>query len=108
MTKKRTLDFSLLPEIDGMDIFIRLDGDLEDKLKSTPSLRETYERSKASLMFVCGANKEYDLWKNSAYLRAGLNEFYSIEDAARRDFKKSNNANKDAGFAKNAEQFCQF
>ena len=89
MSKKRNLDFSLLPKINGMDIFIRLDGDLEDIFKNSSVFKETYERSQASLMFVCNSNKEYDNWRNSAYLRAGLNEFYSIEDAARRDFKKS-------------------
>ncbi|EIM65324.1 hypothetical protein [Desulfobacter postgatei] len=90
MSKKRKLDFSLLPQIDGMDIFIRLDGNLEDKFKNSSVFKETYERSQASIMFVCNANKEYENWRNSAYLRAGLNEFYSIEDAARRDFRKSN------------------
>ena len=89
MSNKRTLDFSLLPDINGVDIIIRLDGDLEKKLKDSPIFEETYERSQASLMFVCSANKEHKLWRNSAYLRAGLNEFYSIEDAARRDFKNS-------------------
>lgn len=73
-----------------MSVFIRLDDDLEDKLKESPIFEETYERSQASLMFIFNANGEHDLWRNSAYLRAGLNEFYSIEDAARRDFKKNN------------------
>lgn len=37
--KKRTLDFSLMPDIAGMDIFIRLGGDLENKLKDETSLK---------------------------------------------------------------------
>jgi len=90
MSVKRTLDFALMPDVNGMDIFIRLDGGLEDKLKNSSILKETYERSQASIMFVCSANKKYESWRNSAFLRAGLNEFYSIEDAARRDFKKNN------------------
>jgi len=70
-----------------MDIFIRLDGELDTELKESNIFQEVYERSQAVLMFVCQANKEYEPWRNAAYLRAGLNEFYSLEDAARRDCK---------------------
>lgn len=94
MSIKRILNFTLLPDINSMDVFIRLDGDLEDKFKHSSIFEETYERSQASLMFLCSANKEFESWRNSAYLRAGLNEFYSIEDAARRDFKKHKLGNK--------------
>ncbi|MBV5329976.1 MAG: hypothetical protein JZU65_20515 [Chlorobium sp.] len=87
MKSIRTLDFTTLPELDEMDIFIRLDGEIEEELKGSDIFQEVYERSQAALMFVCQANKEYKPWRNAAYLRAGLNEFYSIEDAARRDCK---------------------
>ena len=83
----RTLDFATLPDLNGMDIFIRLDGELETELKENNIFQEVYERSQAALMFVCQANKGNEPWRNAAYLRAGLNEFYSLEDAARRDCK---------------------
>jgi hypothetical protein len=87
MNQIRTLDFSGLPLIEGMDIIIRLDFDVHTVLSETRTLSEVSERSQAALMFICGAAKEKEAWRNSALLRAGLNEFYSIEDAARRDFK---------------------
>lgn len=83
----RILDFSYLPIIDGMDIFKRHDLDVENALKKDGPLVEVFERSHAALMFFCGVGRDNDEIKNSAYLRAGLNEFYSLEDAAKRDFR---------------------
>jgi len=89
MTSTRNLDFSLLPNIESMDMFIRLEMDVDKKLKEDDTLHEVYERAQAALMFFCKASEEKEDWINSAFIRAGLNEFYSLEDAARRDFKKS-------------------
>ncbi len=83
----RSLNFATLPKMNGMPILIRLDDELETELKESNIFQEMYERSQAVLMFVCKANKEYEPWRNAAYLRAGLNEFYSLEDAAKRDCK---------------------
>lgn len=74
-----------------MDIFIRLDLDVEQTLSKNDNLIETNERARSALMFFCKQSGDAEPWKNSAYLRAGLNEFYSIEDAARRDWKRSEN-----------------
>ena len=89
MKEKRTLDFDSLPELNGMDIFIRLDTDLDAKLKEDGTFQEVYERSQSALMFICGTNAEDEAWRNAARLRAGLNEFYSLEDAAKRDCKRN-------------------
>ena len=48
MKGKRTLDFDALPELDGMDIFIRLDTDLDAKLKEDGIFQEVYERSQSA------------------------------------------------------------
>ena len=40
-------------------------------------------------MFVSKTDSEMESWRNEAHLRAGLNEFYSLEDAARRAFRRS-------------------
>lgn len=89
MNNFRNLDFSSLPCIDSMDIWSRLDRDCEKLLTEDGPLFEVNERTRAALMFFCGVNDKNEGLKNSAYLRAGLNEFYSIEDAAKRDFSKS-------------------
>lgn len=90
MKQERALIFELLPVIEHMDIFIRLDIGIENSLEIEKGrLAEVYERVQSALMFFCQVKteSESDLWRNAAHLRAGLNEFYSIEDAARRDFK---------------------
>lgn len=89
MKKECILDFDLLPELNEMDIFIRLDTDLDAKLKEDGIFQEVYERSRSALMFTCGADAKDEAWRNAARLRAGLNEFYSLEDAAKRDFKRN-------------------
>lgn len=85
----RTFNFSELPVIEAMDIIIRLDWDVHTGLIEGGPLPEVYERSQAALMFMCGIAEDKEPWRNSGFLRAGLNEFYSIEDAARRDCKRS-------------------
>ena len=88
MSDKRDLDFSLLPNIDSMDLFMRHEIDIDEKLKEDGLLPEVFERAKASLMFFWETSDKNEDWRNSAFIRGGLNEFYSLEDAAKRDFKK--------------------
>lgn len=85
----RTFDFSQLPAIEAMDIIIRLDWDVHTALIEGGPLPEVHERAQAALMFMCGTAQDKEPWRNSAFLRAGLNEFYSIEDAARRDCRRN-------------------
>src|SRR5437016_12866306 len=85
----RALDFSLLPAIDGMDMFIRLDRATETRFAELAYLRETYERAEASLMFFFQTTEKEVKWRNDARLRAGLNEFYSLEAAVVRDLRSA-------------------
>ena len=88
-TSFRALDFALLPSIDGMDMFIRLDRATEARFAELTYLRETYERAQSSLMFFFQTNERAEQWRNDARLRAGLNEFYSLEAAAVRDLRSA-------------------
>lgn len=87
MRQQRKLDFECLPLIDKMDIFTRLDRSVEKRFEELTFLTETHERAQSALMFFSQTNENDVRWRNDARLRAGLNEFYSIEDAARRDFR---------------------
>lgn len=86
-TSFRTLDFSLLPALDGMDMFIRLDREVESRFTEFKCLKETYERAEASLMFFFQTGEKEARWRNDARLRAGLNEFFALEAAAVRDLR---------------------
>ena len=86
MKQRRRFDFGTLPPIDGMDMFIRLDRSIGTSFAELGFMTETYERAQSALMFFFQTKEDDARWQNEARLRAGLNEFYSIEDAARRDF----------------------
>ena len=83
----RKLDYTRLPAVDAMNLFSKFEDGVEGILTESQPLPEVYERARASLMFFRSVNDNNENWINSAYIRAGLNEFYSLEDAARRDFK---------------------
>jgi hypothetical protein len=86
--QRRPLDLALLPAIESMDIFVRLDPAVDKPLKAS-HLAEVYERAQCAVIFFSKAHKEdKDMWLGSGYLRAGLNEFYSLEDAAVRDCRR--------------------
>jgi len=85
---KKKLNYSLLPSIESMNLFQKFEDGVEGILTESHPLSEVYERARASLMFFWSVNDNNENWLNSAYIRAGLNEFYSLEDAARRDFKE--------------------
>src|SRR5690606_42123433 len=86
--RKRTLDFSLLPDVGTMDIIIRFDWDVHAAFPLRTDLPEPTERAKSALMFFCrtGRDDDEEEWRSSAFLRAGLNEFYSMEDAVKWDW----------------------
>ena len=86
----RALDFSTLPVIESMDMFIRLDRGIEARLAEL--FKETRERADASLMFFFQTSEKDDRWRNDARLRAGLNEFFSLEAAAVRDLRGAGKA----------------
>jgi hypothetical protein len=85
----RKLDFNALPVIESMDIFARFPARIEEKFEKLGFLSETYERGRSALMFVFQTSEEEKNWRNDARLRAALNEFYSMEDAARRDVRRA-------------------
>jgi hypothetical protein len=88
--RRRELDFETLPIIESMDIFARFPSRIEEEFQNLSFLKETYERARSALMFIFQANEDDESWRNDARLRAGLNEFYSMEDAARRDVRRAN------------------
>ncbi len=73
--------------MDGMDMFIRLDQGTEEKFAELGYMVETYERAEAALMFFFQTSEKDVRWRNDARLRAGLNEFYSLEAAVLRDVR---------------------
>jgi hypothetical protein len=90
ITKRlRALNFALLPAIDSLDMFIRLDTAAEKRFADLTYLGETYDRARASLMFFSQTSESEATWRNDAHLRAGLNEFYSLEAAVVRDLRSA-------------------
>lgn len=88
MKAPHSLNFSLLNKIQSSSVLIRPSRDVDEQLRRfLPSMEEFYQRTQAALMFVLKTDAETESWINEAYIRAGLNEFYSLEDAARRAFR---------------------
>ncbi len=85
--KFRQLDFSLLPVIEYAGMIVRLDREVDERLCADENLSEFYDRARSALMFFFLAKEDSERWRNDAMLRAGLNELYAMEDAARRVFK---------------------
>lgn len=81
------LDLNLLGTIDSSDIVIRLSQEVNERLRDDPSLKELYDRARAAIHFFLQRNDGGDTWLAEAKIRAGLNEVYSMEDAARRAFR---------------------
>lgn len=92
MKPRRVLSFSLLPEITSASIFARLSRALDEELLARPYLQEFHERAQSAIMFFFQMAPESESWRNEARVRAGLNELYSLEDAARRGFRNSRQA----------------
>lgn len=89
MTDIRVLHNKFLPTFESLGLLVELDRDVKEYFINRYSLKEVGERADSSLMFFSRSSKCSMLWASSAYIRAGLNEYYSIEDAARRDWKNS-------------------
>lgn len=68
-------------------MIVRLERDVDERLCSDETLYEFYDRARSALMFFFAAKEGSERWRNDAMLRAGLNELYAMEDAARRGFK---------------------
>jgi len=78
------LDFSLLPSLETTSIFKGMDGKYKEALNSL-NIPETTDRLKASALFFSECSQTKDKWKNRSYLRAGLSEFRSVNQALRWD-----------------------
>lgn len=89
MKTYRVMDFSLLPEVKSGRLFIRLSSTIEKDLLARSYLQEFHERAKSAVMFFGQMDAKNEPWQNEARVRAGLNEFYSLEDAVRRGFRIS-------------------
>ena len=85
---KKAFDWNTLPKIEYMGILIKFDRDIEEFFKFDMDLVEVKKRAMASRMFFAQAVKITDPLIIGAYIRAGLNEFVSMEGAARIDWKK--------------------
>jgi len=88
---KYSLDFSLLPELNSTGILTTLDADIEAMFVRIGVFPETLNRARGALMLFSktfGAHDES--WRDEAYIRAGLNEFYSIEQVLKREHKIAN------------------
>lgn len=84
---KRLLDLEVLEDIVYSGILIGLEADIRNRLEALPAMKEFHERAQAALMFFLQTHSGDEIWRHEARVRAGLNEFYSLEDAARRGFK---------------------
>jgi hypothetical protein len=82
-----SMDFTLLPPIEGADIFVRLHPAIENRFEQLSALDEVFDRARTAVLFFCEMQGTDPRWKSEAYLRAGLNEFYAMEAAATRDFR---------------------
>ena len=89
MNVRRTLDLYLLGTIDSADIVIRLSQQVNERFRDDLSLKELYDRARSAIHFFLPLNDGSEAWWVEAKIRAGLNEVYSMEDAARRAFRRS-------------------
>jgi len=87
---KHILDFSLLPDLSYAHFVLDFYDDIEHSMSV---FKDTYERAEGARLFLsaygsigCPRTKQ----QSEAFLRASLAEFVSMEDAIKRDLKKSN------------------
>lgn len=84
---KHKLDFNLLPKMDYAGILTTLDPEIEKKFNTIGKLPETLNRARGALMLFYGAKGHSESWRDEAYIRAGLNEFYSINESLKHEHK---------------------
>lgn len=82
-----TLDLTLLPEMDSSGILTTLDPKIEERFNSIGKLPETLNRARGSLMLFYQAKGHNESWRDEAYIRSGLNEFYSINESLKHEHK---------------------
>jgi len=70
-----------------MGILTTLAAEVEERFDIVGLFNETRDRARGALMLFCGAHGHDDAWRDEAYIRAGLNEFYSIGDAFAREHR---------------------
>ena len=104
----RQLDFSLLPVIEFAGMIVKLDREVDERLCADEKLSEFYDRARSALMFFFLAKEGSERWRNDAMLRAGLNELYAMEDAARRAFKLSGRSAKPPTLTGSANPLVHF
>lgn len=80
------LNFSLLPSIEYRSILKGLDSDVDMRLQQL-GLAETLNRARGAAMLFDEVRGSGEPWRNEAYIRGGLCEFGSIEEALARDVK---------------------
>ena len=78
------LDFGLLPQIVRHRVFMNLPVSIDGPL-SKLKLPETLDRLRAANRFLAEVSATEKDWINRGYLRAGLNEFRSVDEALRWD-----------------------
>lgn len=83
------LDFSLLPEVGRPRLFRGLPQDVEERIKQI-RLPETLDRVKGASWLFSEVSAYQDDWLNRAYLRAGLSEFRSVDQALYWDLGRRN------------------
>jgi len=92
-----TLDLNLMPGMDSSGILTTLDHKIEERFNTIGKLPETLNRARGSLMLFYQAKGHSESWRDEAYIRSGLNEFYSINESLKYEHKI-------AGFPGNALQ----
>lgn len=78
----------------SVGILSRLDPEIEARFDEIRVLSETRNRARGALMLFCDAHGREDAWRDEAYIRGGLNEFYSIGDAVAREHRTARFAGK--------------
>lgn len=84
---KRRLNFELLPPVEATTIFMKLDTDIEARLKSVGYLEEAINRANGSLMQFHSASAKKASWFNESHIRAGLADFRSMADCLTREYR---------------------
>jgi hypothetical protein len=79
------LDFALLPSVQGMSLLTGLDRKLDKEMEGRGIFSETLNRARGAVMLFHKVHGPKEPWQNEAYIRGGLCEFYSMDEALVRD-----------------------
>src|ERR1700686_4308158 len=75
--------------MDSTSIFTTLDQDLDEQFEDVGTLSEIQNRARGALMLFYNATGHPDTWRDEAFIRAGLNEFYAIGEVVVREHRVS-------------------